>query len=162
MGWLARLVWSATGNNHHQQTAPAPPLQAVREDSGEGEEEMSEKKVRDCLEWSRTLAAGFQRDKTLVRHAEETKWRLAAHEAVLQDPDVVEVLRLLLRLHDNNVSGHDRALYLGIAYKIEKQFHVRLTDNGWEWTDEPKPGTWAALQSNFPEDNDWAKPDCMS
>jgi len=56
------------------------------------------------------------------------------------DPDVVAVLRLVLRMRDGmEPSGHNlpfRAAMEMLYEHIVAEFHVRLTDDGWEWTEE--------------------------
>ena len=58
----------------------------------------------------------------------ERAWGLLA-----ADPDVVAVLRAIKKLQPDS-SCPLTLSYL--AHQIEQQFHVRLTDDGWEWTDE--------------------------
>ena len=56
-----------------------------------------------------------------------------------EDLDVVEAVRDLMKTHDNCVSGHDRAVILSLADRIQRRFGFRLTPDGWEYTDETNP-----------------------
>lgn len=99
---------------------------------------MSERDVRNCLEWGRTLEAGFQRDKTLVRHREKAQWGVACVKALLAKPDAVEFMQYLRdwqEAEDSVLTIDDKILIGVICNDIEREFHVRLIDTepGWEW-----------------------------
>ena len=104
---------------------------------------MSERELRDCLEWGRTLAAGFQRDKTLIRHYEKSEWGVASLEALAADPDVVVAARKVMEIHAE-ILGNEAptarsatacGTLWGVRKMLEATFKFRLTDDGYEWAD---------------------------
>jgi len=92
---------------------------------------MSEEEVRDTL---RVLYEEFYvKEVGFDDHTAS-----AVYGALDANPDVVTVLRMLLRLRDSMTpSGHNlpfRAAMEMVYERIVNEFHVRLTDDGWEWT----------------------------
>ena len=52
-------------------------------------------------------------------------------------PDVAVVLGILQKAYDDAVIVDERSIYYSLILAVEHHFPVRLTDDGWEYTDEP-------------------------
>ena len=97
---------------------------------------MSERKLREHLE-------------TYMEVSYIVRYHQAATEALAADPDVVEALEILAeaareheKLLDDGAedwnAGYEYGFYdaaVSLAFEIEKALRIRLTADGWEWTD---------------------------
>lgn len=66
---------------------------------------------------------------------EEVGLREGIRKALSAEPDVVKVLRWLTNRANALSGGAERDTLETMEWTIKENFHVRLTETGWEWTE---------------------------